>query len=362
MALRKVGIIDLRIQGVKQIQSGGTAIQSSMVKSSLSVDRLKGAFGRLKSSVFSLKSLFTGFAITMGVNLVKSTLDFAASFSDVEAGFKAFAAGAGLDAANLMARIREETKGAIPSFNIMVGLNKLLTNVVGATTEEFAELAKISAILAKTTGQDVTETFNKVADAIVSGRTQAVKMLGIPVDLGMEFRQFAKANNLAADAVTGQVKSLITLQAVLREGRKQIEGVDEVTVDFGVRLARIEELFNKLKVAVGEALINAGIEDAFLGIAKSAVAFASTLPSIIQNLGTMLQLFGALKGAQAGFQIGGIFGPVGSAIGGAIGGAAGFFGSGAAISAITSTTDADALKAIEKIQTENRNAAFSDAL
>ena len=120
-----------------------------------------------------------------------------------------------------------------------------------------SELARAAQDLAVVSGKNSTETFNMLTHAVITGRSEVLKSVGIQKSAGQMYESFARSIGKSANALTYQEKQTAVATGALAEAAK-VAGVYEAAMDSpGKVLRSFKRIHNEIQVAVGGVLLKA---------------------------------------------------------------------------------------------------------
>lgn len=120
-----------------------------------------------------------------------------------------------------------------------------------------SELARAAQDLAVVSGKNSTDTFNMLTHAVITGRSEVLKSVGIQKSAGQMYESFARSIGKSASALTYQEKQTAVATGALKEAAK-VAGVYEAAMDSpGKVLRSFARIHNEIQVAVGGVLLKA---------------------------------------------------------------------------------------------------------
>jgi len=120
-----------------------------------------------------------------------------------------------------------------------------------------SQLARAAQDLAVISGKNSTDTFNMLTHAVITGRSEVLKSVGIQKSAGQMYESFAKSIGVSASSLTYQQKQQAVATGALAEAAK-VAGVYEAAMDSpGKVLRSFARIHNEIQVAVGGVLLKA---------------------------------------------------------------------------------------------------------
>jgi phage-related protein len=120
-----------------------------------------------------------------------------------------------------------------------------------------SELARAAQDLAVISGKNSTDVFNMLTHAVITGRSEVLKSVGIQKSAGKMYEDFAITIGKTARELTYQEKQLAVATGALAEAAK-VAGTYEAAMDSpGKVLRSFARLHNEIQVSVGGVLLTA---------------------------------------------------------------------------------------------------------
>jgi hypothetical protein len=136
-------------------------------------------------------------------------------------------------------------------------------------------VAQNAAVIAN---KDSTDTLEGLLNGILTYNSKTIRTNGIVVNLSNDVRRMADSMGYATEELTGQEKTQLALQAVLKEGIR-IEGVYAETQEQSAlkRARSLKRLVDNLQVVIGKPFLNA-----FGNLVDVATKFLVTMEELSQ--------------------------------------------------------------------------------
>lgn len=184
------------------------------------------------------------------------------AIQEVSNGFEGLALGVHSTADVMLGALREGTQNTIANFDLMKMGAKILGTGVVQTGDQMQTLAAGAKMLSERTGTDLKEAFETLTGAMVTGRTNGLKHLGLMVDSKAATMAFAEAHGKTVKELTDAEKATAVSAATLAVLRKQLGDGAEGALKFGELVAQAKASFQNFTDQIS------------LGIAKSPVLLA----------------------------------------------------------------------------------------
>lgn len=203
----------------------------------------------------------------------------------VEEAFQQFSGGAEQANANLEA-LRAGTQGTVDDFVLMQGATKDLSSGIKLSSADFQTLGQGAVILAKQMGTDTASAFDTLNNALATGRTRALQLMGVHVDLDAATQHYAATLGTTSDNLTMAQKRAATAAAVMDQLRQRVQAAGDVQLTFGQRIEQVETYFVNLEDEVAKGIAQSPVLEAgFNGVAHALeVAFGGDQQNLVNDI------------------------------------------------------------------------------
>lgn len=156
-----------------------------------------------------------------------------------------------------------------------------------------SEVARVAQDLAVIGGMNSTDAYNNLTHAIITGRSEVLKSVGIQKSAGQAYAEYARSIGKTTKELTYQEKQAAVLNLVLKEGERVAGTYEAAMTSPGKVLRSFARITNELQVAVGKSLIEAfgpmilQVYELYKNIVK-LVSEGGRLYPIIQAIGAVL--------------------------------------------------------------------------
>jgi hypothetical protein len=214
-----------------------------------------------------------------------------AAVADVEENFNKVTLAAGELGEELLGGLREGSHNTITDFSLMKSVNDNLAAGINLTKQNYQDIATGAFALAQAKGIDVAAAFEKINDAMTTGKVKGVQYLVGKIDLADAEDRYAKilgtsADKLNADekAEAGRMVILEKVTAATQRLGEQQDGLDEKVAQAATSWHNFEEDLGKT-VASSPVVINAfeQIEDIL------TKAFGTDKETAIKNITKVIE-------------------------------------------------------------------------
>ncbi len=263
-----------------------------------------GVFTQSFGAVAQLSGLAVGAIGAAGAAIVALGTRGAA-VADVREAFAGLSEAAGQSTDTMLGQLRAGVLGTVGDFDLMKMANKALGNGLIKTSADMGTLAGGAKMLADRTGGDTKEAFDTLTSAMASGRTAALKQLGVFVDSKAVTEQYAEAIGKQASQLTGAEKAQALSAATLAKLKEEMKAAGPATRDFGdyIDLAKagLQNFADDLGVAVAQSpVLKAGMKAAGDAIGK---AFGENQAGLIKTLVGWIEKFAIFIANVAGVAV-----------------------------------------------------------
>jgi len=118
-----------------------------------------------------------------------------------------------------------------------------------------SQLARAAQDLAVVSGKNSTETFNMLTHAVITGRSEVLKSVGIQKSAGQMYESFAKSIGKSASALTYQEKQQAVATGALAEAAKVAGTYEAAMQSPGKVLRSFARITNDIQVSLGDMLL-----------------------------------------------------------------------------------------------------------
>jgi phage-related protein len=118
-----------------------------------------------------------------------------------------------------------------------------------------SELARAAQDLAVVSGKNSTETFNMLTHAVITGRSEVLKSVGIQKSAGQMYESFAKSIGKSANELTYQEKQTAVATGALKEAAKVAGTYEAAMQSPGKVLRSFARITNDIQVSLGDMLL-----------------------------------------------------------------------------------------------------------
>jgi hypothetical protein len=175
----------------------------------------------------------------------------------VETAFDHLAEAAGTTGDNLRGALSEGLKGTVDDMDAMQSVQRLLVSGFKLTDEQATTLAQTARELGKAFGKDAAEELDILSTSLATGRTRALTMQGVVIDVKKGEEEFAKSIGTTVDQLNAEGllegKRIAIMEGV--KGKRDALGISELSFKEMVQNTNValEEWGEKLAKSVASS-------------------------------------------------------------------------------------------------------------
>lgn len=265
--------------------------QKGMEQAAQATQQLTNASAKLQRSMVALgavSAIATGAIIAFGVK----SFNAAARVDELDVAMNAVGKSTGLGYQAL-----QDTALAVKGMGIEMDIAQkaALTFAQNNLKLSYAsELARAAQDLAVISGQNSTDTFNRLTHAVITGRSEILKTVGIQKSAGQMYESYAKSINKSASALTFQEKQNAVATGALAEAAKVAGTYEAAMTTPGKVLRSFARVVNEIRVAIGRSLLT-GFGPLIYSAYEMAKSFSAalektrTFQTVIKATGMVLE-------------------------------------------------------------------------
>lgn len=229
---------------------------------------------------------------TSMVNGIRATFERGGLVQAAEQSFEALTTSRGLSAVKTIEELRKGAAGLVNDLDLMKQANFALLSGLPATEESLGRLVEVSRRLARASGRDATEAFQRLVQGIAKGEQQILEELGLLTRLEDVLKKYTRETGKSSDALTQGQKILLFYNAVLADAEAKVAALGEELPTANERLQQMATFMDNLKSATAEAIVEVPKIAEFLerlGVgAKDSAEKIQDLADTIQALLTVI--------------------------------------------------------------------------
>jgi len=232
-----------------------------------------------------VKGLIVGFIALAGVMSLKQAADIAARAETLGVTLGVVAKNAGYTAEQI-ASYEKELKGLGITASasresltqlIQAGINLTETNEAGASTA--AQLARAAQDLAVVTGENSSETLQKLITNIRQLDSVGLRYMGLTVDIAGAQDTFAASIGKTANGLTQQQKQMAVMNAAMDEATKLQGSYEASMATVGKQMASMSRYQEEAAKAIGDSLL-----PAYAALVGNATQLLKTMQEVAEEV------------------------------------------------------------------------------
>lgn len=242
---------------VKDVKSADEALQK-LTETAKGADS-KG-FSSLQKTLITLGTSLQGgkvifdavsSVISKTAGVMKDLIDKGDKMDDLTNAFTNF--GGSADALN---KASEASGGLINKMDLMAAANKAFVADLPGVNQNMAFLADAATRLGDTVGIDATEAFDALNNAMITGQTRSLKMMGITISLDEAEATYAKQLGTTADKLSEAGQKEAVRLAILDKLQKKLTTLPPAEDDVNKALTRINNTMTEYQTKAGTVINN----------------------------------------------------------------------------------------------------------
>lgn len=253
-------ISELRVRLTAQTEGFGLKLaqaERQMAQLGKRADRLGTRFGALRNRIFNVRNAigaFIGGTLLRGItNLAQS----GARLDSLRGSFTRLAGGIGENSQDILTALQNASAGTISTSELIINANRAMALGVAGSTQDFTDLMEIARLRARDLGLTTTQAFNDIVTGIGRASPLILDNLGIVIKQTEAQERYAESLGKTTAELTENEKREALKYAVLEQGRKQVEEVGELTLNYNERLQTVSASLTNLKDNIGLSLLPA---------------------------------------------------------------------------------------------------------
>jgi hypothetical protein len=194
-----------------------------------------------------------------------------ADVADVQTHFQRLNEEIGNNAKTMMTTLAAATGHTISNFDLMKSANLALSDGVKLTERDFGTLGRASRTLADVTNGDTKTAFETLLDVMESGRTKALKNIGVTIDQKKALEDYAATLHKTAADLNDHETKVATQNAVLKALEASLKQTGDAQDDFADAVSRGKVFFENFTDDLSVGIANSPVLAAALGGVQQAM-------------------------------------------------------------------------------------------
>lgn len=242
-------------QFIRGMQGAAQAAQQFSSSVEQSTNTAQSALSRLGSAAANVTGVIAGAlgAATIGFGI--NAFNAAARVGELDVAMQAVAKSTGKSYTKLKDATLAVKNNGIEMAIAQQSVMKFVQMNLDAS--KAADVSRVAQDLAVIAGENSTDTFNRLTQAIQTQNSESLRGVGIMKTSGEMFNDYAKTLGISAKQMTTAQKQQAILNGVLKEGGKVAGTYEAAMKEPGKVLRSFPRLVNDLAVAIGMPLKNA---------------------------------------------------------------------------------------------------------
>jgi predicted transcriptional regulator len=205
-----------------------------------------------------------------------------ADVDDVSSAFNRLSA----DAPAALAGLRAGIGGLLTDYDLMKPANAAMSAGFQMNAADAQTMARAAWILADAQGKDLKESYETIANAMATGKVQALGALGLNVELKGASLALKTALGAEGEAITSNAQKQANRQAAMEAMNRVVLAAGAQELDFGEKLTRVKVQIGNMTDSLGVAIASSPVLGVAMNSAGDALqsAFGANQTQTIQAL------------------------------------------------------------------------------
>lgn len=222
-----------------------------------------GALGNLGRSAATALGTLAGNLATAAIQKVgelaraigETLFNEAPALEQVRKSFENLAAGAGASADEVLASMRDASRGMVSDADLMTSYNEAMLLVGESMATKFPALLEIAQASAAATGQDVGFMLDSLVKGIGRGSPMILDNLGLTINLAEANQKYADSLGISVDQMTKAQQQEALLNATIDAGGDFIARLGDNTSESAMSVAQMKATLENLKNGIAAGLL-----------------------------------------------------------------------------------------------------------
>lgn len=244
-------IIDLILQAKNQATA-------ELNKVGTSIDQIKEKSVKMSESTKqAIKAVWVAATAvaTSVIAIGKKAVDSAVQMEPVKNSFERLSESVGVASEDMLKAMQKASRGTVSDFNLMSAANKAYSLWVVKNTDEMSTLMEIARVKGQAMGRTMEEALEDIVTWLGRGSAMILDNLGIVIKQSEAQEEYAKQLGKTVNQLTEAEKKQALINAVVKQGREELELAGEVELTMAERQAQLQTTWENMKVTLWEALV-----------------------------------------------------------------------------------------------------------
>lgn len=251
-----------------------------------SKDQSSGPTKKAAKSLLTLQNAAKAAAVAYGVlRTAQKAVDFAKAGAEIqrqEAALDSLAVSVGTTAKAIVGAIQTSSQFTIDRMTAMQVANRALVMEVAQTPAEFDKLTRTAVTLGRAMGMTATQSIDKFVLAIGRQSRLLADDFGLLVSSERAYKNFANANNLAADSLTLAQQKLAFFNDMMDQAEPKVAALGGVALDAAGQWEALGAVITNIKGSLSKHFSDMIADTGIFGVSLEQ------LTRIINNLNIAL--------------------------------------------------------------------------
>ena len=205
---------------------------------------------------------------------IKVFVDRGMQFGALETAFQRLAAGAGQSSSEMIAALKQGSRGLVSEYDLMTSANKAMLLGLPVTSQSMGQLSNAATTLGKAMGLSATKSLDDLITALGRSSPMILDNLGLTVKVGEANRKYAEELGITVGQLTEADKKTAFYVEAMRKA-------EEKTKELGKQTKTLGEIAQTAWTTIGDAITRS--------VSTANVGFGAAISSL-ENFGRFLKL------------------------------------------------------------------------
>lgn len=213
------------------------------------------SFAKKNKDTFKKMSVAWWIATTAIVWLWNSLVNSAKDMEPVRNSFERLSKDIWQNSNDILSSLKKASKWTINDYDLMLSANKAMSLGVAKNTEEFTTLMDISRVKGQAMGLTMEQAFSDIVTGLGRSSPMILDNLWITIKLWEAQEQYAKILGKSVQEMTDAEKKQALINAVVSQGKEELESAWEVAITSSERFAAMSAEFKNIGYNLWEAFL-----------------------------------------------------------------------------------------------------------
>lgn len=267
-------VVDAENRASRGLQSAEKSLSSFGDRARMAGERLQtlGKYGAVAFTAIGAAS----------AKLVQSS----AQALQIEESYRRMTEQAEISSNELLKQLQRTSAGTVAATDLMLSANRAMALGVGEDMETMTTLMEIARLKGRSLGLTTTQAFNDIVTGIGRGSPLILDNLGITIKLGEAQEMYAEKLGKTTAELTDAEKKQALLNAVITQGRTELDAAGDVNVTVAEKLQIAKAQFQDTADTLGRTLIPVATRllEAITPVIEKVAKWIEQNPTLTRNI------------------------------------------------------------------------------